>query len=108
VRSHTAATESVRNKALSRDWLDQLRVITSMVVDPAAPAGVRIVNALWWVLIWFRSVVEGAVLGPRRWTRCKEALMAPCREFTSARKIFCTARMVGADDSGKARAEGGR
>jgi cellulose synthase/poly-beta-1,6-N-acetylglucosamine synthase-like glycosyltransferase len=108
VRSHTAATESVRNKALSRDWLDQLRVITSMVVDPVAPAGIRIVNALWWVLIWFRSVVEGAVLGPRRWTRCKEALMAPCREFTSARKIFCTARMVGADDSGKARAEGGR
>ena len=94
VRSHTVETESVRNKTLSRDWLDQLRVITSMVVDPAAPARIRIVNALWWVLIWVRCVVEGAAFGPRRWARAKEAVTAPRREFANARKIFGVARMA--------------
>lgn len=88
VRSHTAATESVRNKALSRDWLDQLRVITSMVVDPAAPSRIRIINALWWGLIWLRVVVEGAVLGPQRWSRFKEALSAPFREFGRAKRLL--------------------
>lgn len=94
VRSHTPETESVRNKAFARDWLDQLRVITSMVVDPAAPARIRVVNALWWVLIWVRCVVEGAVFGPRRWARVKEAATAPCREFANARKIFGAERMA--------------
>jgi glycosyltransferase involved in cell wall biosynthesis len=94
VRSHTAETESVRNKALSRDWLDQLRVITSMIVDPAAPARIRLVNALWWVLIWVRCVVEGAAFGPRRWERVKEVMMAPRREFTNARKIFGAVRLA--------------
>lgn len=88
VRSHTAATASMRNKALALDWLDQLRVITSMIVDPSAPLGIRAVNALWWGPIWVRTVAAAAVFGPQRVSRLKESSAAPFREFARARRVF--------------------
>jgi glycosyltransferase involved in cell wall biosynthesis len=91
VRCHTAATASAHNKALGRDWLDQLRVITSMIVDPSAPRRIRAVNLLWWVPVWLRTVAEAAVLGPQRLRRVKESSEAPFREFSRARRVFADA-----------------
>lgn len=91
VRCHTAATASARNKALGRDWLDQLRVITSMIVDPSAPRRIRAVNMVWWVPVWLRTVAEAAVLGPQRLSRVKESSEAPFREFARARRVFTDA-----------------
>jgi len=87
-RCHTSATESVRNKAIRRDWLDQLRLLASMSVDPAAPFRIRFVSRLWWFLIWPRVVVEGVVLGPTRYAHFKESLSAPFTEFSRARRVF--------------------
>ncbi|HKR51943.1 MAG TPA: glycosyltransferase family 2 protein [Pseudonocardiaceae bacterium] len=88
VRSHTAASESVRNKATGRDWLDQLRLLTSMVVDREASPLIRAVSLLWWLPIWLRVTVEGAVLGPQRVARLKTALAAPFTEFGRARGML--------------------
>lgn len=98
-RSHTTATESVRNKALGRDWLDQLRVITSMIVDPRSSTRIRVVNLLWWVPIWLRTVVEGVVLGPQRRARLRASATAPFREFSRARRtLAATGAEVGASE----------
>jgi glycosyltransferase involved in cell wall biosynthesis len=93
-RCHTAATESVRNKSGRRDWLDQLRVITSMVVDPAAPPLIRTISLLWWFPIWLRVMVEGVVIGPNRWSRLKTAVSAPFGEFGRARRMFAGSHSV--------------
>ena len=90
-RCHTAATESVRNKSIRRDWLDQLRVITSMIVDPATPRLIRTISLLWWCPIWLRVVAEGVVFGPNRWSRLHIALSAPVGEFDRARRILTAA-----------------
>lgn len=87
-RCHNGDTESARNKAIRRDWLDQLRVITSMVVDPSAPPLIRVVSLVWWFLIWPRVVVEGVALGPERYAHLKASVSAPFCEFASARSIF--------------------
>jgi glycosyltransferase involved in cell wall biosynthesis len=87
-RCHTSATESVRNKAIRRDWLDQLRVLASMSVDPAASSRIRMVSRLWWFLIWPRVVVEGVALGPNRYAHLKESVSAPFDEFARARRVF--------------------
>ncbi|KAA0096841.1 glycosyltransferase [Mycolicibacterium sp. P1-18] len=87
-RCHTTATESVRNKAIRRDWLDQLRVLASMSVDPAAPSRIRMISRLWWFLIWPRVVVEGVALGPNRYAHLKESVTAPFSEFARARAIL--------------------
>jgi glycosyltransferase involved in cell wall biosynthesis len=86
VRFHNAETESARNKACNRDWLDQLRVITSMVVDPAAPFSIRVGSSMWWVLIWVRSLAEAVAFGPGRSSRLKVAVLAPVAEFGRARE----------------------
>jgi hypothetical protein len=88
VRSHTAATATVSNRKLRRDWLDQLRVITSMVVDPAAPPVVRVLSSLWWVPTWFRVGLENVAMGPERYARLKAWAAAPVREFSTARTFF--------------------
>lgn len=88
VRTHTSATETVRNRTLRRDWLDQLRVITTMAVDPMAPTDIRIINRLWWIPIWIGVLVQGVALGPQRIERLKTALLAPRDEFGRARTLF--------------------
>lgn len=87
-RHHTCATESVRNKSVRRDWLDQLRVITSMVVDPASPPIIRLTSLAWWFPIWLRTGVEGVALGPQRSQRLRAAALAPFTEFARARRTF--------------------
>lgn len=88
VRNHTSSTTSVQNKAQRRDWLDQLRVLSSMVVDPGAPTAIRIVNLVWWVPIWIRSAAEALVFGPQRAIRLREAAVAPLAELVRARRVF--------------------
>lgn len=88
VRSHTAATATVSNRALSRDWLDQLRVITSMIVDPAAPLVIKGLSLLWWFPTWLRIGVENVALGHDRLARSKAWVAAPYHEFFTASSLF--------------------
>jgi hypothetical protein len=90
VRSHTVATATASNRRTRRDWLDQLRVITSMVVDPATPTTIRVLSLLWWVPTWLRVGVENMVLGPDRYTRLKSWAAAPINEFAIAKNVFET------------------
>ncbi|MFY2861875.1 glycosyltransferase family 2 protein, partial [Mycobacterium sp. THU-M104] len=41
VRSHSGGTETTRNVRSRRWWLDHLRILTWLIVDPASPARVR-------------------------------------------------------------------
>ncbi|MGY4648824.1 glycosyltransferase family 2 protein [Mycobacterium sp. URHB0021] len=89
VRGHTADTETARNAATKRDWLDQLRVITTLVVDPAAPTVIRAISLAWWLPMWVRAMIQSVAYGPQRLLRLKAAAAAPFREFGRARSIFC-------------------
>ncbi|MBJ7338776.1 glycosyltransferase family 2 protein [Mycolicibacterium sp.] len=95
-RCHTTATESVRNKAIRRDWLDQMRVIASMVVDTAAPPRVRLLSLMWWFLIWPRVGLEGVAFGPQRYEHLKVSAAAPFTEFARARRVLCAEHDVAA------------
>lgn len=87
VRNHTTTSESGRNLVTRRWWLDQLRVLTWMLIDPASPRIVRIIAAMWWTPAWLRLAQEIAFYGPDRWSRMKILTMAPFREFAHARRI---------------------
>ena len=87
VRSQTPGTESIRNAKTRRGWLDQLRILTWLIVAPASPAATRISAMVWWLLIWLALNVEVAVVGQQRWLRLKTLAQAPYREFTRARKF---------------------
>ena len=41
VRTQSTATESVRNAKTRRNWLDQLRILTWLIVDPASTTAIR-------------------------------------------------------------------
>ncbi|OBJ55164.1 glycosyltransferase family 2 protein [Mycobacterium asiaticum] len=86
VRTHTAATESARNLSMRRYWLDQLRILTWLAVDPASSAGVRTLAGLWWPVAWL-SLLQAVVWGPQRWTSLKTFSQAPFREFARARRF---------------------
>ena len=68
-------------------WLDQLRILTWLTVDPASPIAIRVIAAMWWLPAWFHLSLEAAVLGPRRWYRLKTSALAPTREFGRARRF---------------------
>jgi glycosyltransferase involved in cell wall biosynthesis len=87
VRSHTAATETTRIVATRRDWLDQLRILTWMIVDPASPTIIRIIAGVWWLPAWLALAVEVAMLGSHRSLRMKTLILAPHREFARARRL---------------------
>lgn len=87
VRHHTTATESSRNWTIGRDWLDRLRVLTWLIVDPASPTITRIIAGVWWLRTWPMLSVSVAVHGPHRWLRLKTLLLAPFREFAHARRL---------------------
>lgn len=86
VRSHTTATETTRVMATRRNLLDQQRILTWMIVDPASPASVRSAAALWWLPAWLAMMIEVAVLGPQRRLHLKALAPAPFREFAHARR----------------------
>ncbi|OBK19160.1 glycosyltransferase family 2 protein [Mycobacterium asiaticum] len=86
VRTHTASTESARNLAMRRYWLDQLRILTWLAVDPASSATVRTLAYLWWLPAWL-SLLQAVVWGPQRWVCLKTFCQAPFREFARARRF---------------------
>lgn len=87
VRSHTAATETTRVMKSRRYWLDQLHILTWLIVDPASPAAIRIIAGAWWLPAWLALPLQAAVFGPQRWSRLKTLALAPFREFAHARRL---------------------
>jgi len=57
VRSHTPDTATSGNKATRRDWLDQMRILTSLIHNPASTPTVRLLAAAWWL----PSVAQAAI-----------------------------------------------
>lgn len=87
VRNHMATTMSVYNVTSGRDWLDRLRILTWMIVDPASGPIIRTIAAAWWLATWPRLVVRIAVRGPHRRSRGKILAMFPFREFAHALRL---------------------
>lgn len=87
VRYHTAGTETAHIKGAQRHWLDQLRILTWMIVDPASTRLIRITASGWWVARWLTLLIVVAALGPRRQSRLKALAQAPVREFAHARRF---------------------
>jgi GT2 family glycosyltransferase len=87
VRTHTAATETKRNVITRRSWLDHLRILTWLIVDPASPTIIRIIAAVWWLPTWLALTVEVAIHGLHRWLRMKTLVLAPFHEFAHARRL---------------------
>jgi len=87
MRSHTAGTESLRMVKTRRSWLDHLRILTWMIVDPASPTVIRIIAVVWWLPAWLVLPLQVAVFGPQRWLRLKALVLAPVREFAHARRL---------------------
>ena len=86
VRSHTTATETTRVITTRKYWLDQLRILTWLIVDPASPNVLRIITGLWWLPTWL-GLFAAAVSGPQRWMHLKTLAAAPFREFVDARQL---------------------
>ncbi|SOJ54938.1 GalNAc(5)-diNAcBac-PP-undecaprenol beta-1,3-glucosyltransferase [Mycobacterium simulans] len=87
VRTNAAATESVRNLKTRRGWLDRLRILTWLIVDPAAPTAIRAMARAWWVPTWLGAQLGAMVLGPERKSRMKTLTQAPIREFAHAKQL---------------------
>ncbi|OBI56042.1 hypothetical protein A5705_23150 [Mycobacterium sp. E787] len=85
VRTHTATTESMHIVKAGRNWLDQLRILTSLIVDPASPTSIRVIAGMRWPLTWLALAFRAAVFGPQRWARVKTVARAPVAEFAHAR-----------------------
>ncbi|BAX92344.1 hypothetical protein MSG_02195 [Mycobacterium shigaense] len=87
VRHHTGDTETSRIIQSRRHWLDQLRILTWMIVDPSSTIVIRSVARMWWLVAWLTLLVGAAVSGPQRRSRLKILLLAPVREFARARQF---------------------
>ena len=87
VRTHSAGTESARNTETGRSWLDHLRILTWLMVDPASTRAIRVFAAAWWSFIWLALYVQVVLFGPQRWSRLKALAQAPVREFAHARRL---------------------
>jgi glycosyltransferase involved in cell wall biosynthesis len=87
VRCHSAATETTHVMNTRRYWLDQLRILTWLVMDPSSPIAIRLVAGLWWLPAWLFVSLETAVFGPQRWSRLKIWALAPLDEFARARQL---------------------
>lgn len=85
VRHHTAFTlHALKTRPW---WLDRLRIITWLVVDPASPTSIRVISALWWLPVWALRALEVLIYGPDRWSRSKILAAAPYRELVRARSF---------------------
>jgi len=87
VRCHTSVSETRRNVTTRRWWLDQLRILTWLIVDPASTPTIRILARVWWIPAWLALPLEALVFGPQRWSRMKTLALAPFREFAHARRF---------------------
>jgi glycosyltransferase involved in cell wall biosynthesis len=86
VRVQSLDTETVHNAKSGRSWLDHLRVLTWLVVDPESTTAIRMRAAGWWSLVWLKLSLQVAVAGPQRWSRLKMLARAPVQEFVQARQ----------------------
>jgi len=87
VRTHSVETESIRNARTGRGWLDHLRILTWLMVDPASTRAVRMLAAAWWTPTWLDLQLQVALFGPQRWSRLKTLARAPVQEFAHARRL---------------------
>jgi len=87
VRSHSGGTETARNVTTRRWWLDHLRILSWLIVDPASPGAVRIMSTFLWPPAWLVAMGEVMLFGPQRWSRLKILARAPYREFAHARRL---------------------
>jgi hypothetical protein len=87
VRTHSVGTESVHNARTGRGWLDHLRVLTWLMVDPASTRPIRVLAAAWWLPVWLALGLQVALFGPQRWSRLKTLVRAPVRELAHARRL---------------------
>lgn len=87
VRTQTGGTESVRNAKTRRGWLDQLRILTWLIVDPASTTVIRNAARAWWLVVWLMLYLLVAVFGPQRWSRLKTLARAPVHEFAHAHRL---------------------
>jgi glycosyltransferase involved in cell wall biosynthesis len=94
VRTQSADTESVRNAQTGRSWLDHLRILTWLMVDPASTRAIRVFAGAWWSFVWFALHLQVVLLGPRRWSRLKTLARAPVQEFAHARRLAARFRGV--------------
>jgi hypothetical protein len=70
-----------------RNWLDHLRILTWLIVDPASPNVVRVAARVLWVLKWVAMCLLVAVFGPERGARLKILADARVTEFARARAL---------------------
>jgi glycosyltransferase involved in cell wall biosynthesis len=87
VRSHSVGTTSLSILKARRNWLDHLRILTWLIVDPASPAVVRVSARVWWALKWTAMCLGVALLGPERRARLKLLADARVTEFARARQL---------------------
>lgn len=87
VRSHSVGTTSLSILKARRNWLDHLRILTWLIVDPVSPTVVRATARVWWVLKWAAMCLGAAVLGPERRSRLKLLADARITEFARARQL---------------------
>jgi glycosyltransferase involved in cell wall biosynthesis len=88
VHSYTARTATACIVGARKDWLDRLRILTWLTMDPASPRTVRSRARIWWRIIWLRNMLESAILGPSRWTRVKYLGSARIHESEGARRFL--------------------
>ncbi len=87
VRTHTGGTVSVSNVRTRRNWLDHLRVLTWLIVDPASTREIRVLARFYWVITWLAVPLGVLAYGPQRWSRLKTLARAPIDEFARARQF---------------------
>lgn len=88
VRAHSTGTASARITTARKDWLDRLRILTWLTMDPSAPRRVRSRARVWWRLIWVRNLLECGALGPSRIARVKYLCVAHGQELENARRFL--------------------
>lgn len=87
VRNHSVGTASISILRARRNWLDHLRILTWLIVDPASPRMIRITARVWWLLRWLAMFMGAALLGPDRRSRLRTLIEAPTTEFAHARQL---------------------
>ena len=87
VRTHTAGNTTSHNMNTRRNWLDHLRVLAWLIVDPASPPVVRNTARMWWFLIWLKTYLTVVLLGPERRSRLETLANARVTELAHARKL---------------------
>jgi len=85
VRHHKVITDDVW--ASCPWWLNQLQILTWMIMDPESPPDVRIIAGMWWPLAWLARAVYFGTKGPDRRSRLKILALEPFREFSRARRL---------------------